>query len=190
MQRKNRKSLYDEDERTKERKGMQKERDRRPRGRQVPGKTGRCSFSFPLLGQNWLWVNAAAEGLQRRTEMMERMQRQEVQVKGGRWAEEITHRWRQPKGEGRTEILLDGSTWSTERKYMRRFNGKCDVFFGIEHSLRKEEMEVQQRGEGRRRMQRESWMKEQAVRIVSTHQEEFLWQSTATWEQLLERKSS
>ena len=37
-------------------------------------------------------------------------------------------------------------------------------------------------------MQRESPMKQQAVRIVSTHQEEFLWQSTATWEQWLEQK--
>ena len=39
--------------------------------------------------------------------------------------------------------LLNGSAWSTERKYMRRYKGKCDVFFGIEHRLRKEEMEEQ-----------------------------------------------
>ena len=31
-------------------------------------------------------------------------------------------------------------------------------------------------------------MKRQAVRIVSTRQEEFSWQSTTTWEQLWERK--
>ena len=37
-------------------------------------------------------------------------------------------------------------------------------------------------------MQQESRMKEQAVRIECIHQEEFLWQSTATWEQLLERE--
>ena len=36
--------------------------------------------------------------------------------------------------------------------------------------------------------QRESPIKQQAVRIVSTHQEEFLLQSTATWEQLWEQK--
>ena len=34
-----------------------------------------------LLKQNWPCVNAAAEGLQKRTEMMERLQQQEVQVK-------------------------------------------------------------------------------------------------------------
>ena len=32
---------------------------------------------------------------------------------------------------------------STERKYTRRYKGKCDIFFGIEHRLRKEEMEEQ-----------------------------------------------
>ena len=67
----------------------------------------------------------------------ERMQ-QDVRVKGGRWAEEIPQRWRQPKGEDRTEMkkeakllrctLLNGSAWK----------GKCDIFFGIEHRLRKE----------------------------------------------------
>ena len=39
--------------------------------------------------------------------------------------------------------LLNGSAWSTERKYMRRYKGTLDVFFGIEHRLRKEEMEEQ-----------------------------------------------
>ena len=26
--------------------------------------------------------------------------------------------------------IPNGSAWSTERKYMRRYKGKCDVFFG------------------------------------------------------------
>ena len=39
--------------------------------------------------------------------------------------------------------LLNGSAWSTERKYMRRYKGKCDIFFWIEHRMRKEEMEEQ-----------------------------------------------
>ena len=57
-----------------------------------------------VIGQNWLCVNAAAEGWQRRTEMMERMQQQEVQVKESRWMEETPQRWRQPKGADRTEM--------------------------------------------------------------------------------------
>ena len=40
-------------------------------------------------------------------------------------------------------FLLNGSAWSTENKYMRRYKGKCDVFFGIEYRLRKEDMEEQ-----------------------------------------------
>ena len=39
--------------------------------------------------------------------------------------------------------MQNGSAWSTERKYMRRYKGKCDIFFGIEHRLRKEEIEDQ-----------------------------------------------
>ena len=39
--------------------------------------------------------------------------------------------------------LLYGSVWSTEKKYMRSCTGKFDIIFGIEHRLRKEEMEEQ-----------------------------------------------
>ena len=85
--------------------------------------------------------------------MMERWQNQEVQVKKSRWAEENSQSWKHPKREDRTEMkkeakllrctLLNGSAWSMERKYMRRCKGKCDVFFGIEHRMRKDEMEKQ-----------------------------------------------
>ena len=67
------------------------------------------SFLLLLLRQIWLCVSAAAEGPQRRTEVMVGMQ-QDVQVKGSRWAEEIPQRWRQPKGEGRTEMKQE-ATW-------------------------------------------------------------------------------
>ena len=60
-------------------------------------------------------------------------------------------RWYWPIVAGWTEMrkeekrlkctLLDGSAWSTEKKCMRRYKGKCDIFFGLEHRLRKEEME-------------------------------------------------
>ena len=39
--------------------------------------------------------------------------------------------------------MLNGSVWSTYRKYMRRYKGKCDIFFGIELRLRKEDTEEQ-----------------------------------------------
>ena len=76
------------------------------------------------MAQNWLCVNAAAEGLKKRMEMMERWQHQEVQVKESGWAEEISQRWKQPKREDRAEM-------KKEAKLLR-----CR-----EHRLRKEEME-------------------------------------------------
>ena len=36
--------------------------------------------------------------------------------------------------------LLNGSAWSTE-KFLRRYKGTFDIFFGVEHRVRKEEME-------------------------------------------------
>ena len=79
------------------------------------------------------------------------------------------------KGEDRTEMkkeakqlrcaLQNGSAWSTEMKYMGRYKGTFDVFFGIEHRLRKEEMEEQfkqrpRKGGALRLIQQESQMKE------------------------------
>ena len=122
-----------------------RKRRRAERVKNVPGRDKSwasredCFFFFVLVARNWLCVNAAAERLQKRTEMMERWQHQEVQVKESRWADETLQRWKQPKGEDRTEMkkeakllrctLLNGSAWSTERKYMRRYKGKWDVFF-------------------------------------------------------------
>ena len=39
--------------------------------------------------------------------------------------------------------LLSGSAWCTDGKYMRRYTGTFDIFFGIEHRMRREEMEEQ-----------------------------------------------
>ena len=66
---------------------------------------------------------------------------------------EILQRRKQPKGVDRTEMrkeekrlkctLLNGSAWSTKKKYMRRYKGTFDIFFGIEHRSRMVEMEEQ-----------------------------------------------
>ena len=60
-----------------------------------------------LVARNWLCVNAAVEGLQQRTEMMDRWQNQDVQVNVGRRAEGTPQRWRQPKGEDRTKMTKE-----------------------------------------------------------------------------------
>ena len=48
-------------------------------------------------------------------------------------------------GKGKTMrcTLLNGSAWCTERKQMQRYRGTFDIFFGTEHKMRREEMEVQ-----------------------------------------------
>ena len=74
-------------------------RERRPKARQTLGKFGKWLSLILLLEQNWPCVSAAAEGQQRRTEAVMRIQ-QEVQVKDYRWTEETSQRWRQSKGEG------------------------------------------------------------------------------------------
>ena len=73
---------------------------RRPKVTQTLGKTGRWVLLLLLLEQSGLGVSAAPEGPKKRTEVIGRIQ-QELQVRGGRWAEEIPQRWRQPKGEDR-----------------------------------------------------------------------------------------
>ena len=37
----------------------------------------------------------------------------------------------------------DGAAWSTEKKYMRIYKGRFDIFFVIEHRLKEEELEEQ-----------------------------------------------
>ena len=54
--------------------------EKRPKTRQVLGKSGRWLILITFIAQNWLCVNAAAEGLQKRMEMIERWQHQEVEV--------------------------------------------------------------------------------------------------------------
>ena len=79
-------------EEEKEKKG--RKCDKSHRTRQVFGKSGRWLFLLLLLVQTWICVNAAAEGLQKRTD----------DGKVGRCAEDIPQRWKQPKGEDRTEL--------------------------------------------------------------------------------------
>ena len=97
------------------------EERRSPRTRQVLGKSERMLFFLVILGQNSLCVNAAAEGLQKRTEIMERWQQHRFQVKEGRWVEEIPQRWKKLEGE-------DWSKTKKEAKTLRcTFLNACSV---------------------------------------------------------------
>ena len=110
-QREHHKYVHDENQERRKKKGKQKKCNKPQSETNLE-----VALSPADAGQNWLSVSAAAEGPQRRTEAVMRMQ-QEVQIKESSW--------RQPKGEDRTEMkkvarvlrctLLNGSTWSTEK---------------------------------------------------------------------------
>ena len=81
--------------------------------------------------------------------------------KESRLAEETPKMWKQPKGEDRTEMkkearvwvctVLNGSAWITEKKYLSRYKGKCEIFFWCRAQIEEggNGGAVQQRGKGR-----------------------------------------
>ena len=80
--------------------------------------------------------------------------------------------------------LLNGLAWCTEREYMKRSRSTFDIFFGIKHRMRREEMEerfIKEAKQGWRFAAdaEGSPTQKQAVRITSTRREEFFWRSTA-----------
>ena len=106
-------------------------------------------FSLCFWHRTGCVLTQQQKDLQKGTELIGMWQHQEVQVKESRGAAQIPQRWKKPKGEDRAEMkkdakllrctLLNGSAWSA----MRRYKGTSDIFFGIEHRLRKDEMEEQ-----------------------------------------------
>ena len=64
---------------------------------------------------------------------------------------------------------------------MRRYRGTFDIFFGVEHRIKKEAMEVQFNKEAK-----QGWrFAADAARITDENASSEDSQSTATWEQLL-----
>ena len=81
--------------------------------------------------------------------------------------------------------LLNGSAWSTEKKYVRRHRRKVRYFFGERAKIEEggNGGAAQQGSQGRdgdlQVTQQELPKKEQAVKIEIIRQEESSWQSTA-----------
>ena len=95
-----------------------------------------------IFGQNWLSASAATEGPQRRMRMQ-----QEVRIRESSLRQEAPKGGSSQEGKDRHEIkkearelrytLLNGSTWSTEEKCMRRYHGghnDCQPFFLYFHT--------------------------------------------------------
>ena len=142
-----------------------RKRNKSPRAKPFPGRSGRWLFLLLILMQNWFCVDAAVERLEPKGEaevpgiiiVSDAVEGTFVDLGGKSLQEEQKEKhprkWERSKGADWTEMrkeekrflctLLHGSTWSTERKYMRRNKGTFDIFFGVEHRLRKEDMEEQ-----------------------------------------------
>ena len=86
VQRAHHKSVYDENAEMQKMGEGNKRSERRPRARQTLGKFWKRHFFLLILHQNWPSVSAAAEGPQRKTEAVMRMQ-QEMQIKASKWSE-------------------------------------------------------------------------------------------------------
>ena len=103
--------VCDKNEKRQEEDGKQKKVKVRPKRDEPWGSlgSGSFSFSFLIMGQNWLSVSAASEGPHKRTEAVTRMQ-QEVQIKENRWTEatskmEAVERARQNWNEERSKKI-------------------------------------------------------------------------------------
>ena len=151
--------------------GKGKKRNKSPRAKQFLGRSGRWLFLLLILMQNWFCVDAAAVRLKPKGEaevpeiiiVSDALKGTFADLDGKSLREEQKKKhyreWKRSKGVDRTGMrkeekrlrcaLPGGSAWSTERNFMRRYKGAFDVFFGIEHRLRKEEMEEQFNGEAK-----------------------------------------
>ena len=147
-----------------------RKRSKSLRAKQVLGRSGRWLFLLLILVQDWVCIDAAAGRREPKgkAEVPENHYRVGcgVDLDGKSLQEEQMEKhqreWKRFTGVDRTEMrkeekrlrcaLLNGSAWSTEKKYMIRYWGTFDIFFGMEHRMRKEEMggTVQQRGPGRK----------------------------------------
>ena len=132
VQQKRKEGKVENEEEKEKKKKKKKVRYRKGKAEEVQGAQSETNLGgiaevaifLMILEQNWLSVSAAAEGPQRKTEAVIRMQ-QEVRNKESSWTEAVPIRWKRPEGEDRTEMqkaarrlrctLLKGSTWSTER---------------------------------------------------------------------------
>ena len=132
-----------------------RKRDKSPRAKQFLGRSGRWLFLLLILMQNWFCVDAAAGRLKLKGEaevpeiitVSDAVEGTFVDLDGKSHQEEQKgkhpRKWKLSKGVDWTEMrkeekrwrcaFLNGSAWSTERKYMRRYKGTFDFFFGMEH---------------------------------------------------------
>ena len=117
----------------------------------------------------------------------------------------LRRRSQQEEGKDRKEMqkesrtarctLLNGATWNTEKKFMSRYKGTFDIFFGIEHKMRKEEMEEQFNDRSQIRTEDlQPTQQESSMKMPSSEDRKhtsggvFCYSGQLLWEQLLAKK--
>ena len=129
-----------------------KEERRNGKGKQKKSKTSQSKTDLGEIGEVALslYVAAKCQCCSGRTAKNGSGDKMQQEVQESRWMETTPKRWKQLKGEDRTEMKKEArllrwvhfAQWA-DVEYMRRYKGRCGIFFGIEHRLRKEEMEEQ-----------------------------------------------
>ena len=102
-----------------------------------------------MIGESLGGVHAASENAQNSRGQMEGMQGETMKESSWVQMNQRISRERRNVEAGKQKesnivrcTLLNGSAWSTE-KFLRRYKGTFDIFFGVEHRMRNEEMEEQ-----------------------------------------------
>ena len=108
-----------------------------PKREWTSGKMERWFLPLILFGQSLVLVDAASVNAQNRSGQVIKYAGK-TEVNAGFWRQANPKRPRQEDCEDRKEVQkestmvrctqLNGSTWSTEKKYMRRYKGTFDMF--------------------------------------------------------------
>ena len=117
-----------------------KNKRRQPKARWTLGKFGKWLSILLIIGQSLVGANAATDD-----KSAERNRSLSKQWRKRRSLQKVCADRTGMQKASKTArcALLNGSTWSTERKHMRMHRGTFDIFFGVEHRLRREDMEEQ-----------------------------------------------
>ena len=130
-------SLFFKEMEKKEEKEAKKKR-RLPKSGWTLVKMGRWFLLLIMFGQSLVVFNAASENAQHTTGQMTRMQGR-TEANAAFWEQANPKRPRQEECEERKEMqkesrmvrcnLMKRSTWSTEKKYIRRYNSTFDILW-------------------------------------------------------------
>ena len=114
------------------------------------GAKERWIFLVLMVVHNFGVADTASGNIQKKGGKMEEIRRKKELARIS-WAEQEDKRQCQEQGRGKSRMrwktvrcnLLNGSAWCIEKKQMTKYTRTFDIFFEIEHRMRREEIEEQ-----------------------------------------------